>query len=402
MHGGLFVTSIFIVLVVCEGLLRVLDISYPVFDDFDDERGIRLRPGKQGWYRAEGEAYLSINSLGYRDREHDRAKPENTVRIAVLGDSFVEARQVPLEDTFWYRLGLELRACDAFDGRQIEMFSFGIGGYNTSQEYLTLQKDVLGFSPDLVILAMFPGNDIEGNWRRPADTGAWRISAPTHKIVDGDLVIDHQFNTFPPQIFLYKLSHYSRVAELVNEVRRTIRAWRWQSSAPKEIEIGLDAAVLRPPQSPEWHDAWLITEALLASMNDLVQRRGARFIVTTLPFAAQVDPVRQRREETALRVGAGDWLFPDQQITEMGSRTGFQVYALTKELQDIAEEKMVYIHGFTNTRLGHGHLNKEGHRFVAELLAKKLCGWKDLEQEDRQMAAARSILPGSKAQAQRE
>ena len=166
-------------------------------------RGVRLRPGKQGWYRAEGEAYLSINSLGYRDFEHERAKPADTVRIAVLGDSFVEARQVALEDTFWHRLGRRLEACDTFDDKRIEMLSFGVGGYNTSQEYLALQEDVLDFSPDIVLLVVFAGNDIEGNWRSPEENAGWRIPAPTHKIVGGKLVFDLTLDRSPLRRLLY-------------------------------------------------------------------------------------------------------------------------------------------------------------------------------------------------------
>ena len=94
-HGSLLVASVLVALVVCEISLRILNVSYPVFDDYDATRGFRLRPGKQGWYRAEGEAYLSINSLGYRDREHDRAKPENTFRVAVLGQT-----RLPKRDRF--------------------------------------------------------------------------------------------------------------------------------------------------------------------------------------------------------------------------------------------------------------------------------------------------------------
>jgi hypothetical protein len=37
--------------------------------------------------------------LGYWDSEHEIAKPAGTFRIAVLGDSFAEARQVAQEES---------------------------------------------------------------------------------------------------------------------------------------------------------------------------------------------------------------------------------------------------------------------------------------------------------------
>ena len=44
------------------------------------------------------------HSLGYRDVEHTREKPPGVFRIAVLGDSMTEARQVSIADTFCKQL----------------------------------------------------------------------------------------------------------------------------------------------------------------------------------------------------------------------------------------------------------------------------------------------------------
>ncbi|HVS20334.1 MAG TPA: hypothetical protein VHD88_00725, partial [Pyrinomonadaceae bacterium] len=73
-----------------EIFLRVIGYSYPIFYTTDYYRGFALRPGIEGHYQREGESYVRINSDGLRDREHSKTKPPDTVRIAVLGDSFVE------------------------------------------------------------------------------------------------------------------------------------------------------------------------------------------------------------------------------------------------------------------------------------------------------------------------
>jgi hypothetical protein len=108
--------------------LRAADISYPVFDDYDPVRGMRLRPGKTGWYRKEGHAYLSINSVGYRDVERPRVKAPGTFRIAVLGDSFTEARQVPSGEAIWSLLEGDLSRCRPLSAMKVEVMNFGIGG----------------------------------------------------------------------------------------------------------------------------------------------------------------------------------------------------------------------------------------------------------------------------------
>ncbi|MHC4078069.1 MAG: hypothetical protein ACYST0_06470, partial [Planctomycetota bacterium] len=47
---------------------------------------------------------VRFNSLGFRDVEHEVAQPPGTKRIVVVGDSFSEAIQVNLEQTYIRRL----------------------------------------------------------------------------------------------------------------------------------------------------------------------------------------------------------------------------------------------------------------------------------------------------------
>jgi hypothetical protein len=57
-------------LLVAEVALRVVGYSSPYFYVIDQDRGIALRPGVEGWYRREGKQRIEINSDGL----HDRAK----------------------------------------------------------------------------------------------------------------------------------------------------------------------------------------------------------------------------------------------------------------------------------------------------------------------------------------
>lgn len=165
--GGLFIG-----LLVCEIGPRVVGFSHPrVFSMPDRYRGVALRPNAEGWWREEGNAYVRINSSGLRDREHAKQKPANTFRIAVLGDSFAEARQVPIEDTFWAILEKKLQGCPGVAGKQVEVLNFGVSGYGTAQELITLRREVWDYSPDLVLLAVTLGNDIRDNSRTLSQDG---------------------------------------------------------------------------------------------------------------------------------------------------------------------------------------------------------------------------------------
>src|ERR1700704_4481560 len=123
---------------IAEIALRVAGYSYPEFYALDQSRGYALRPRAEGWYRKEGEAYVRINSDGLRDQEHSLTKPPGTIRIAVLGDSYPEALSVGMDEAFWWVMGRKLQECNAFPGKKIEVLNFGVSGYGTAQELLTL------------------------------------------------------------------------------------------------------------------------------------------------------------------------------------------------------------------------------------------------------------------------
>src|SRR5207245_3807231 len=121
-----------------EAVLRLAGCSYPNFWEPDPLTGSKLRPGMEGWQRDEGRAYVKISSQGLRDREHPLAKPAGTYRIAVLGDSYAEAMQVSQEKAFWWLLPERLQACHFAGAKMVETINFGVSGYGTGHELLTL------------------------------------------------------------------------------------------------------------------------------------------------------------------------------------------------------------------------------------------------------------------------
>ena len=149
-------------LALAEISLRVIGYTFPEFYVTDSSRGYALRPGVSGWYRKENDVFVRINSDGLRDLEHTKTKPPDTIRIAVVGDSYAEALQVPLESTFWFVLSKSLNSCSA-NQKHIEVINFGVSGYGTAQELLTLREHVWEYSPDIVLLAVTTNNDISDN-----------------------------------------------------------------------------------------------------------------------------------------------------------------------------------------------------------------------------------------------
>src|SRR5262245_16314142 len=49
------------------------------------------------WYAADFSVEVKTNSLGFRDLDRDAGHPDGVKRVALIGDSLIEAVQVPFE-----------------------------------------------------------------------------------------------------------------------------------------------------------------------------------------------------------------------------------------------------------------------------------------------------------------
>src|SRR5262245_19292994 len=128
----LILFSVLFSLAICEFALRLLGYKFSgSLYTSDPLLGWSLRPGAGAWEDDEGLAWVKINSHGYRDRERAVSKPPGVYRIAVMGDSYTEARQVDLDKTFTYLSEEELNQRDCFGGRKVEVLNFGALGYGT-------------------------------------------------------------------------------------------------------------------------------------------------------------------------------------------------------------------------------------------------------------------------------
>jgi lysophospholipase L1-like esterase len=114
-----------------------------------------LRPNAEGFKKG---VYYKINSKGLRDYEYPYQKPNNTFRIAVLGDSFTEGSGVNFQET--YAKILERKLDQNSFSRKYEVINFGVGGYNIDLYVAMLKREVIKYSPDLIIIA-YTLNDIE-------------------------------------------------------------------------------------------------------------------------------------------------------------------------------------------------------------------------------------------------
>lgn len=94
----------------------------------------------------------TTNKWGFRGAAFDTLKTGKEIRIGVLGDSFTFGEGVKDEDTYCQKLQTILS--EEFPEVRIQIFNFGIGGYNTVQEYELFTEFLAPLKIDVLVLAM--------------------------------------------------------------------------------------------------------------------------------------------------------------------------------------------------------------------------------------------------------
>jgi hypothetical protein len=372
--------SLLVSLAAFEIVLRAVGYSAPIWYQPDAQLGWRMRPGLAAWYTQEGRGFVSANREGMPDKDHLLDKPAGVYRIAVLGDSYSEARQVERDQAYWRLLPAELAACGFQGGKQIEVLNFGVSGFGTAQEYVILESSAIRYRPDLVLLQFTNGNDVQDN-SFALDTEKNR---PFYMFAqDGQLRIDESFaysddfaarTSFKGEL-VRKATDKVRLLQLARSLKDISFVSHAQagSQGPQGIEQGLEPVVLAAPRDRLWDEAWRITEGLIAKIGDFSQRNGARLAIVTVPYAVQVHPDPKVRAGLQAKLGVNDLFYPDQRIAAFARKNGLLAVTLAPEMQPLAEKSGVFFHGFDNVGMGRGHWNPAGHRAAAQIIARRLC-----------------------------
>lgn len=358
--------------------LRATGFSfYWAFTRYPDEyRGFAILPHTVARQSLEGDARIRINRYGFRDRDWPD-KAAGAYRIAVLGDSFTAAVQVPIEQTWWRLLNTRLQDCGYRSGT-VEILNFSVSGYGTAQQLETLRHHVAPHLPDEVWLTFFPGNDVTENHPELNDDSL----RPYLRPAGDDWYMDYGFREQPEYSSktaargraYYKYLLHSRVVQGLALVRfyvlHTIqssnqdRTWQW--------EPGVDVRVYAPPAEPAWVEAWQVTRQLLRMVRDEARTQGARLRVLGLSTGAQVYPDYEPVKIMKQRLGIPDLFYPNWQVAQFAAEDGYDYLDLAGPMATRAARDGTVFHGLDKPD-GAGHWNADGHAAAAEVLAAALC-----------------------------
>jgi hypothetical protein len=94
---------------------------------------------------------VRTNSLGLRDREYTRVRPPDTLRIAMVGSSFVMGVGVENDETFEAVLEEHLNAVAKGTAyARYELLNFGVGGYSPLDHLFVVENKVFDLNPNWV------------------------------------------------------------------------------------------------------------------------------------------------------------------------------------------------------------------------------------------------------------
>jgi lysophospholipase L1-like esterase len=322
--------------------------------DFHPTRGYTPGPNVT-WYDATREyrIWLRHNSLGFRGPEIAPAKPPGRTRILVLGDSQTYGTGVENDETF-------CAALESLDP-SLQVINAGVGGYASDQELLMLRDWIEPLDPDVVILAYFWNDlfEVTGSdyTRAELSEGRVRFVPPEPATIEhpsfAGALAEHEklrsrYGWLRRESYLYRF-----VSDRYKVLNYAIRDWLGDDRAPFEVPFRLE-----PDQVAA---AWALSEALLREAADLSHRHGADFVLMVIPDQVQVEP-------DVVVYGVPGWLLGTQdRVRSFAEREGIPFIDPTAAMHEIRLRDGVPLYH----RLDR-HLNRVGHRHVAELLRAEL------------------------------
>jgi lysophospholipase L1-like esterase len=326
---------------------------------------------------SEFDVQVKYNNFGLHAPDYTLEKPPGVFRIVVVGDSFPQAVQVEIEQAFPQLIQQQLNGTSA---QKIEVINLSVDAYGTDRELLLYAALGWQFQPDLVLLSLFTGNDIQDNeinlerrrYGYPTDRpfftlqqgqGTQLLQLHNSLVFDAALYPDS-----PVFSWLRDLQMHQSSTPVDDPPEHPLVV----SPAPNyELEYPVELGVFLPDDA-HWARAWALTEALILQFRDLVKMQG-------IPFAAFIIPDRRAvhaEDWSATLAAYGDTLPALRQAdpTAPGTRLADFLAANAIPALDLTWELRAWAQSKPGQRLylpDNGHFNPNGHAVTAARLA----GW---------------------------
>ena len=319
---------------------------------FDAELGWRLTPRWLGSHRHHDfEVSYAINRYGFRG---EFPEPRTGKRYALIGDSFTFGIGVEDNQTFVHLLNSAEQRSDTF-------LNFSVPGTSTDQQYLLIKRRLAAFAPDVIVLMVYLANDLFDN----------QLAFP--------LQAEH------PKPF-FQLTNDGRLRLMNSPVPRTRKPAAAKNRTLSSVVLGEQIQAGEPSFQAfaklelfrrlgffqniqqitdgefeqRFASALELFEALVSAIQLVTAQQGAELKIVLLAgksFIDQPDSVSGQYQDFLRR----------RIVTILENNSAIQLLDMAAQMRTVhAIEKANWY--FPNE----GHLNPEGHRLLAKLLAERL------------------------------
>ena len=322
-------------------------------------RGYRLRANVHTTVNTGERAVDFItDESGYRIPARDAsaaqaAQGNDSLRIIVLGDSFIQANAVNAEKAIPERLAEFL---SARIGATVRAVNAGVEGYSPGQYYLTAREALTGSRYDLGVVAMFIGNDIAASH----DTSV----APAH--IRTELLFTWP-RRFDRDNVIRELLYPA--GELLD---RSSHLWTLVKSRSKVLLARLDLTGFYFPgvfrldalESPMWGATVRIFETIATEFD----RHDTPVLFVILPASYQVyrEDFHEYVAMFDIDANAVDMRLPNGALGAELMKTTLDYVDVLDTLREVSDHAGERTYGSIDS-----HLSSLGHRVVADAIARR-------------------------------
>jgi len=353
--------------------------------------GQKLVPNSKGIWSREGFSKVKINSKGWNDYERHYEKKEKIIRIAVVGDSFIEAFHVNKSNAVGpvMELWLNNNCGSISNDYTFEVLSFGASGWGTAQMYLTIRDEVILYKPDYVVLAFFPGNDLKNNIYE-LELNPYR---PYFELKNDDLVLSrlpsidsnlkreiYRFirdNLIIAQLARESIANILWEISLENKIKESHMNIESMNDYDKKLKLIKDATWGNSLDSNFVTNSWELLESLLLKISKDLEINNSELITLIVSRAEIVDYEEEYVKEMAKKNNISNIFYPEDRLENFGKQNNIPIISISRYMSDLNWSKnneITKFHGFNSSdSLGTGHWNENGHKFAGEIIGKKIC-----------------------------
>ncbi len=269
-----------------------------------------------------GDRTVSLVTDGEGFRIAKSGRPSGGYRVLLIGDSFMQALQVEYEQSV---AGLLEKCFADRTGQTLSVWNTAVSGWDPPQYYFQAMRTVTNQHFDIVLVALFLGNDIVSRRlvlppRKPWPKRSFRVprNLQTAEFIDAILAPANDALETRSHLFVFVKNRSQSLLmtlgltaiELPSELRRSEAA------------------------SPRWH----LAGEILSEIDSVAAANGAPMLVALIPSIEEVVPsaLQDRARAFGVDVTALDVDQPDSiMVSELQSR-GLAFVSLLRPLREAA------------------------------------------------------------------